>query len=151
LSKGYENGNIDFAPSPKMDGSSTYYVPGRIEVDWLAAGAKNPGGAIACALSSGILQKSAYYKPLYEELRYKVIGYSEEQKQLLEELQDFSIFTPIPSRMEGVGNWDSAGMWSMIDDVSAWGVPWSTCLETYYPTFQSEVDRANELLANSKK
>lgn len=145
----FEDGTMDFAPSPKMDGADKYYVPGRIEVDWLAAGAKNPGGAIAYSLCSTILSKSKYYGPVYKKINSELVFYTDEQRELLEELQDYDKFTPIPSRMEGVGNWDSSGMFSMLDDVAEWGTPWTTCLEKYYAPFQAEVDRANELLANS--
>lgn len=147
----FKNGTMDFAPSPKMDGSSTYYVPGRIEVDWLAAGAPNPGGAIAYVLCGRILNSSEYYSPIYNEISSDLTYYTDEQKTLLKELQDFDIFTPVPSRMEGVGNWDSSGMFSMLDEIAEWGTPWTTCLETYFPAFQAEVDRANELRVNSNK
>jgi hypothetical protein len=141
----YAKGTMEFAPSPKMDGASKYFVPGRIEDDWLAAGAKNPGGAIAYTLCGTILGKSSYYKPIYEKITDTLVSYTDEQKKLLEELQDFSKFVPVVSRMEGIGNWESAGMFNMLDEIAEWGTPWTTCLETYYPAFQAEIDRANEL------
>ncbi len=150
-SKFYENGTMEFAPSPKMDGASKYIVPGRLSGDWLAAGAKNPGGAIAYSLCGKILQYSSYYKPVYDKINSELVFYTEEQKELIEELQDFDKFTPVPSRMEGVGNWDTSGMFSMLDEIAEWGTPWTTCLEKYYAAFQAEVDRANELRAASKK
>ena len=32
----------------------------------------------------------------------------------------------------------------MLDEISKWGTPWTSCLEKYYSAFQAEIDRANQ-------
>lgn len=147
----YKAGTMEYAPSPKMDGSDTYYVPGRMGVDWMAAGAPNPGGVMAYWACSYILGNSEYYKQTYNQMTNNLVGYTDEMLELNKELYDNNKFVPVPSRMEGIGNWDTSGMFNMIDEISAWGTPWTTCLETYYPVFQAEIDRANEMLAKMNK
>lgn len=139
----FKAGTVEYAPSPKMDGSDTYYVPGRLNTDWLAAGAPNPGGAMAYFVCGKLFSKNEQLSKRYNEIQAELTGYTDEMVELNKELEDKSKFVPIISRMEGIGNWDSAGMWKMIDEVSKWGTPWTTCLETYYSAFQAEIDRAN--------
>ena len=139
----FKAGTVEYAPSPKMDGSDTYYVPGRLKTDWLAAGAPNPGGAIAYFVCGSLFGKNEQLSKRYNEIQRELTGYTDEMVALNEELGDTNKFVPVISRMEGIGNWDSAGMWKMIDEVSKWGTPWTTCLETYYSAFQAEIDRAN--------
>ena len=139
----FKAGTVEYAPSPKMDGSDTYYVPGRLNIDWLAAGAPNPGGAIAYFVCGRLFSKNEQLSKRYNEIQRELTGYTDEMVALNKELADTNKFVPVISRMEGIGNWDSTGMWKMIDEVSKWGTPWTTCLETYYSAFQAEIDRAN--------
>lgn len=145
----YKNGTVEYAPSPKMDGSDKYYVPGRLSTDWLSAGAPNPGGAIAYFVCTKLLTDNDQISKQFENIVTDQIGLSDEMLKLNEELKDSSKFVPVITRMEGVGNWSSKGMWALLDDVAA-GTPWTTCLETYYPVFQAEIETANSLAKKLK-
>ncbi len=143
FSEFFKKGTVEYAPSPMMDGADEYYVPGRIETDWLAAGASNPGGAIAWFVCAALLEDHKYYSERIAEIENELVGYTDEMIKLNEELETDK-FVRIPTRMEGMGNWETSGMWNMLDEISKWGTPWTSCLETYYSAFQAEIDRANQ-------
>lgn len=143
FSEYFKKGTVEYAPAPMMDGAEEYYVPGRIETDWLAAGAPNPGGAIAWFVCAALLEDHEYYSDRIAEIENELVGYTDEMIKLNEELESDK-FVRIPTRMEGIGNWETSGMWNMLDEISKWGTPWTSCLETYYSAFQAEIDRANQ-------
>lgn len=143
----YNNGTMEFAPSPKMDGADKYYVPGKMDTDWFAAGAPNPEGVVAYMISSMLLWDDPYINNEYNKVINKVKDYTPEAREMcdarFDEINNNKKFVRVLNRMSGVGNWNNSGMWGLMDEISKWGTPWTTCLEKYYSKFQSEIDTAN--------
>ncbi len=137
-----KSGEIGIAPTPKMDDADRYYVAGGFESSWIAKGASNPEGAVAY---SNILRFMEVDTDTAARLRKKTqdrYGFTEEQMQLLDELQG-DAFTQVIPKMLGVGEWGNTYMWEMWNELAVYETPWNTVLEKYYPILDNEIEAAN--------
>lgn len=143
LGEQIKSGEIEFAPSPQVDGTDKYYVTGRLETSWVGAGCANPGGAMAYLAVCRYLQKDPDQKARLREKDKTLYGYTDEMFALQDEMNS-SVFTKVYSWQSCVGNWASnEGMWNLWSDVGLFENTWSTVVEKYAPILQANVDMAN--------
>ena len=146
-----KSGEVRFAPSPKMPDADQYYVNSLIEAKWIANKAPNPQGAAAyLAIARYMITDPEKARETREAEREKM-GYTEEEYALIDEMNDTSKFTFMRRVGPGVGNFGNVEMYSMMNAVHSWDVPWSTCVEQYKPLLQAEIDAYNEKVAAYKQ
>ena len=134
---------MDFAPSPRLDGSDVTYAGGRVNGYWIGKDCANPGGAaafLACSRYVNASKEYAAYRQERSETRY---GYTAEQEALLDEMRNSDKFVFLRAPSLGVGNWGYDAMWVLWSDVGLFEVPWSSTVEKFYPILQEEIDITN--------
>lgn len=137
-------GEIEFAPSPQVDGTDKYYVTGRAETAWVGANCANPGGAMAFFAVCRYLQTDPEQKARLREKDKTLYQYTDEMFALQDEMNS-SRFTKSYSWQSSIGNWASdEGMWNLWSDVGLYETPWANTVEKFAPILQANVDMANK-------
>ena len=147
LADKFKDGSVEFAPAPMMDGADQYYTPGRINTTWLAAGAPNPGGAMAYLALERFVKVDPETKARFRAAEQEQTGFTDEVYALMDEMNS-NKFVIQPNQMEGMGNWGNSDMFTMFNDLAQWDVPWSTVVETYYPVLQAQIEATNQKRAS---
>ncbi len=144
LGEQIKSGEIEFAPSPQVDGTDKYYVSGRAETSWVGANCANPGGAMAYLSVCRYLAIDETQRARLREKNKTLYGYTDEMFALQDEMNS-SKFTLAFSQQASIGNWASdEGMWNMWSDVGLFETPWSSTVEKYAPILQANIDLANK-------
>ena len=139
----FKAGEMEFAPSPKVDAKDQYYVKGRVDGAWIANGASNPGGAAAYLAVCRFMAFDEEYKAAQRVVDQEKSGFNEETYALFDEMNSDK-FTKVYYKQPGVGNWGNDAMWNLWSDVGLWNVPWASTVEKFYPVLQEEIDQANK-------
>ncbi len=147
-----KSGQVEFAPSPILDGAESCCVKGRTDVYWMGKGCKNPGGAAAVLACMRYMNVDPELQAKYEKEDQEIYGWTDEQKALMKEMDESPYFTKLIFRHAGVGNWGNAaeGQWNLWSDVGLFEVPWLSTVEKFYPVLQAEIDVANGMVTQGE-
>ena len=142
------NGEIEFAPAPRMDSNDEYFARGRAEVYWMGKESANPNGALAyLACCRAISLNEGLGEELAARAGMEYNKWPEEIEELKDMMDDPENFHFVISRALGMGNWGSSdsgdGIFDMLSCITQFELPWQTVLEKHYPLLQDSIDIMN--------
>ncbi len=138
-----KNGLVSFSPLPKWDGADKYYTPAWFGTTWIAKDAPNIDGARAFFAVYVLLISNV--DPVIEEqvraLSKATKGYSDEDYAMFKEMDDYSKFTLVQVRDEGLGvNWSSTQRADFLNSVMRWNRSWASQVESNFPLLNAAIN-----------